>query len=46
MNPQYFLLFQLKDMLLKESKSVAGTTSTEILRKALREKQMKRNGNE
>ena len=31
-------------MLLKESKAVAGTTSTEILRKALREKQMKRNG--
>ncbi|XP_076078123.1 gamma-tubulin complex component 2-like isoform X5 [Mytilus galloprovincialis] len=36
---------ELKDMLLKESKSVAGTTSTEILRKALREKQMKRNVN-
>lgn len=36
---------ELKDMLLKESKAVAGTTSTEILRKALREKQMKRNVN-
>lgn len=38
-------LAEVKDMLLKEAQSVPATTSSEILRKALREKQLKRNVN-
>ena len=36
--------FQLKDTLFKESKSIAATTASDILRKVLQEKPTKRNG--
>lgn len=38
------IVLQIKDKLLKEAKAVSATTSSEFLRKAIREKQMKRNG--
>ncbi|XP_046359513.1 gamma-tubulin complex component 2-like [Haliotis cracherodii] len=38
-------LSEIKDKLLKEAKAVSATTSSEFLRKAIREKQMKRNVN-
>ncbi len=40
----YLMFVQIKDKLLKEAKAVSATTSSEFLRKAIREKQMKRNG--
>ena len=38
------LSWQIKDRLLKEAKSVPAPTTPDIVRKALREKQLKHNG--